>query len=203
MTLSVGDILRVVAVMSWLDGDVLQNVFNVKIDGGTGPFDVADVLDDMVDWLNNMYANFDSQMSDEIDGSECRVYIWDTVGEDWDEVGIEAFPFNPTAAGQQLPRGTALLINAKSINPDVNGKKYLGAHTEDSVTDGLFTLGEVGRAADFAVDWFTDFTGLASAAEFDPGIWSPTYGVFYPMGEVAIIPSIPAYQRRRKNGVGV
>jgi len=203
MTLAVGDILRVVAVLSWLDGDILQNVFNVKIDSGTGPFAVADVLDDMVDWLDNMYANFVAQMSDEINGSECRVYIWDTVGLDWDEVGIEAFTFNPTGADEQLPRGTALLINAKSVDPDVNGKKYLGAHTEASVTDGLFTAGEITRAAAFAVDWFTDFTGAASAAEFDPGIWSPTQEAFFSMGEVAIVPSIPAYQRRRKNGVGV
>jgi len=203
MTLAVGDILRVVSVLSWLDGDLLQNVFNAEIDGGTGPFADADVIDDCVDWLDNMYANFVGQMSDEINGSECRVYKWDTVGLDWDEVGIEAFTFNPTGAGQQLPRGTALLINAKSSNPDVSGKKYLGAHTEDSVTDGLFTAGEVTRAAAFAVDWFTDFTGATSAADFNPGIWSTKDSIFYEMGEVAIVPSIPAYQRRRKNGVGV
>lgn len=203
MTVAVGDILRVVAVLSWLDGDLLQNVFNVKVDAGSGPFADADVIDDMVDWLDAMYLNFVGVMSDEINGSEARVYKWDTVGLDWDEVGIEAFTFNPTAATEQLPRGTALLINAKSTNPDVSGKKYIGAYTEAGVTDGLFTAGEVSRGADFAVDWFGDFTGGASAADFDPGIWSPTAELFYSMGEVAIIPSIPAYQRRRKNGVGV
>lgn len=203
MSLAVGDILRVVAVLSWLDGDILQNVFNVKIDSGTGPFAEADVIDDLVDWLDNMYANFNGPMSDEINGSECRVYIWDTVGLDWDEVGIDAFVFDPVATMDQLPRGCALLINAKTTDPDVNGKKYLGGLTEGAVDDGLFTGTEVANAAAFAVDWFTDFTGAASAAVFDPGIWSPTQSAFFSMGGVAIIPAIPAYQRRRKNGIGI
>lgn len=203
MTIAVGDILRVVAVLSWLDGDLLQNVFNVKVDGGGGPFDDADVVDDMTDWLDDMYANYVARMSDEINGSECRVYKWDTGDLDWDEVGIDAFAFNPTVPDDQLPRGAALLINAKTINPDVSGKKYIGALTEAAVTDGLFTAGEIIAAAAFAVDWFTDFTGAASSADFDPGVWSPTREAFFTMGDVAIIPAIPAYQRRRKNGVGV
>jgi hypothetical protein len=203
MALNVGDVLRVVAVLSWLDGDILQNVYNTEILSGTGPFDDDDVIDDMVDWLDVMYDNFVAQMSDEINGSECRVYVWDPVGADWDEVGINAFDFNPTNVGEQTARGVALLINAKSSDPDVSGKKYLGAFTEAAVSDGIFLSGEVTRGALFAADWFGDFVGAATGATFDPGIWSPTEETFFPMGTTAIIPSIPAYQRRRKNGVGI
>lgn len=203
MAVTVGDILRVVAVMSYLDGDILQNVFNVAIASGSGPFDDADILDDMVDWLDNMYANLTSHSTDEVDGSECRVYFYDSVDDDWDEVGIEAFTWDPSAALEQLPRGVALLLNAKSSNPDVNGKKYIGALTEGAVDDGLFNAATITGAAAYAVDWFTDFVGSATGATFNPGIWSPTRTAFFEMGEVVIIPSIPAYQRRRKNGVGI
>ena len=203
MSLGVGDILRVVAVVSWLDGDLLQNVFNVEIESGTGPFAVADVLDDMVDWLDNMYANLTDYCSDNANGSECRVYIYDGIDDDWDEVGIEAWTWNPAAASDQNPRGVALLVNAKTVDPDVSGKKYLGALIESTITDGLFTGASVAAAAAFAVDWFTDFVGAASGATFNPGVWSTKNTEFFEMGEVVIIPSIPAYQRRRKNGVGV
>lgn len=203
MEVNVGDILRIVAVLSWLDGDLAMNVFNAKIDGGTGPFDGEDVLSDMSSWMLDVFDSFTAQMSDEINGAEVRVYVYDTVGEDWDEVAVGPFGFNPSAADDQLPRGVALLVNCRTSDPDVNGKKYIPALTEAAVTDGLFTAGEIARAATYGADWLTDFTGGTSGAEYDPGVWSPTNSAFYSASGTIIIPSIPAYQRRRKQGVGV
>lgn len=203
MTIAIGDVLRVVAVLVWTDGDVAQNVFNAIIAGAGGPFTEADIVDDALDWVETMYATLVGVMSDEIDGSEVRVYVYDGVGDDWDEIGSEAWVFNPTATADQLPRGVAGLINAKTSDADVSGKKYLPASTESDAADGLWNVTYLADLVDFGAEWLPNFVGAVSGATWDPGIWSPTNTELFPASGTAIIPTIPAYQRRRKRGIGI
>lgn len=203
MSITAGDILRVVATIVWLDGNLNQNVFNGVVTGGGSPFADADIVADALDWVETMFANLPTHVSDECDGSQVQVYVYDAIDDDWDEVGTIAWVFNPTAATDQLPRGAAALINAKTLDPDVQGKKYIGAMVEDNLTDGLWVAGLVTALGNFADDWTTGFVGATSAADWQPGVWSPTGTVFKAMSGTTIVPTIPAYQRRRKRGVGV
>jgi hypothetical protein len=202
MSIAVGDVLRVVAIMAWLDGNLNMNVFNAVIGGTGGPFDEADIVDDAVAWMNAIYGNMTGSISDELDGSEIAVYVYDSVDDDFDEVGTDPWTFNPTSGSEQLPRGVAGLINANTIDPDVQGKKYLGGLVEPSVTDGLWIAAQLANLALWADDWVTAFTGGTSGASWIPGVWSPTRTNFYPFSGAYTIPAIPAYQRRRKRGVG-
>jgi len=203
MSIQVGDVLRVVAILAWLDGDVAQNVFNAVIGGSGGPYDDDDIVADAKAWVNVMFANFSASMSDEIDGSEVRVYVYDSADDDWDEVGSDSWTFNPASANDQLPRGVAALINARTLDPDVSGKKYVMGMTEGAVDNGLINSGEIGRLILFGEDWTTAFTGGTSAADWVPGIWSVKETNFHPTTGSLSIPTIPAYQRRRKQGVGI
>lgn len=203
MALNVNDILKVVAVMQWVDGEIAQNVFNVLIESGTGPFDELDVVDDMEDWLDDMYANLTTRTHENLSGSELRVYKFDSSEEDWDEVGSGVWGWTPSDTGEELPRGVAALINTKSLNPDVNGKKYLPGASEPSSLDGIWTTAHVAQLVLFALDWTTDFVGATSGATFAPGIWSVKNLQLLLMAGTSIIPTIPAYQRRRKQGVGI
>lgn len=202
MTVSVSDILKVVVTSAWLDGNIIQNVFNALIDGGGGPFDDDDIVDDAVAWADAMYAEVTLDTSDELNGTQVQVYKYDSVGDDWDEVGTGVFTWNPSANPDQLPRGVAALLQARTSNPDVQGKKYIGGLTEAAVTDGLFTSTMMSNFIDFATLWVTDFTGAVSSAEWNPGVWSPTDLVLYLMTDNFGANLIPAYQRRRKRGVG-
>lgn len=203
MSITVGEILQIVAVLQWLDGDIMQNVYNAVVTGSGGPYDEDDVVDDMEDWMDDIYANLSGRMSDEVDGSEVRVYVYDPVDDDWDEIGTNAWGFNPTDAGEQQPRGIAALINCKTADPDVNGKKYFGGSTESSALDGIWAAAHLTALALVGIDWVTAFVGATSGADFTPGIWSPTRTNFYQMSGQVVIPTIPAYQRRRKQGVGI
>lgn len=203
MDISVGDILRIVAVLSYLDGDIVQNVFNALIGTGGGPFDPQDIVDDAVTWMDSVYANLVGDITNNVDGSEIRVYVYDTVEEDWDEVGINSFTFNPTQAADNTAKGVAALINCKTLNPDVSGKKYIGGITEDATADGVLQAGIIADLVLFAADWLTAFAGGTSGAAWEPGVWSPKFQeLFLPTGTI-VIPSEPAYQRRRKSGVGI
>lgn len=202
MTVSVNDILKVVVTCVWTDGNIMQNVFNALIDGGGGPFDDDDIVADAVTWADDMYGNLTTDVSVLLDGSQVQVYKYDSVGDDWDEVGTGIFTWNPSAAPDQLPRGVAGLLQSRTSNPDVQGKKYVGGLTEAAVTDGLFTATEMTNLIAFATDWVTDFVGSDSVADWNPGVWSPTNLILYLMTDNFGANIIPAYQRRRKRGVG-
>lgn len=203
MSITVGDILRVVAVMAWTDGDIAQNVFNAVITGSGGPFTDADIVADAKAWLDNMYANMTGEISNQIDGSEVRVYLYDSVDDDWDEVGSDTWTWDPTETNEPSPRGVSILINARTLDPDVSGKKYLAGNTIQDIDDSLFSAAIVANAVLFAADWYTAFTGGTSGASWTPAIWSPTRTNALVLNGTVLVPTIPAYQRRRKQGVGI
>jgi hypothetical protein len=129
--------------------------------------------------------------------------VYDPIDDDFDEVGSTAWVFNPNLAADELPRGVAALINCKTTDPDVNGKKYIGGYTEGNTVAGMWGAGTITQLGLFAVDWLTNFVGATSTADFIPGIWSPTRTNFYAGGGTVLIPTIAAYQRRRKRGIGI
>lgn len=203
MTIASGDILRVVASMLWDDGGINQNVFNVKATGGGAPFDDQDVLDDMEDWLDNMYLNITTNCSDNMDGNELLVYKRDVPGNDWDEVGSQAWSWDPSSTQEYLPRGVAGLVRLWTEDPDVQGKKYIPGMTEAWIIDGLIQSGTLTNLLAFAADWYLPFVGSASGATFTPGIWSVVGSIFQAGVDHIAVSAIPAYQRRRKKNVGV
>lgn len=203
MTIETGDILRVVATMLWSDGNVMQNVFNAVITGGGGPWTDDDVVDDAEDWMDNVYANITDVVADVVSGSQIIVYKYDSVDDDWDEVGSEVWGWSPTSVGEQAPRGVAALINMKTSDPDVSGKKYIGGMTESGLEDGLWNSSIIAKLILLGVDWGTGFIGAVSLADWAPGVWSVVDSAFYQSGDTIVIPFIPAYQRRRKRGIGI
>ena len=203
MSVVTGDILRIVASMLWTDGNVNQNVFNAVVTGAGGPFDDSDILDDAEAWLDDMYANLTANISDELDGNEVIVYKWDAGDQDWDEVGSQAWTWNPSAVPDQLPRGVAGLVRLWTEDADVQGKKYIPGYTEDAIADGLFGGGVVTGLLSFAADWYLPFAGVGSGATWTPGIWSVVGLVFKAAVDHFASTTIPAYQRRRKRNVGI
>ena len=203
MSITSGEILRVVASFLWTDGNVAQNVFNVVPTGGGSPWDDQDVVDDCQDWLDDMFANLSGDMSSELAGNEVIVYKYDAIDDDWDEVGSQAWTLTCTQGLDQLPRGVAGLVRLWTTDPDVQGKKYIPGLTEGAVTDGLIVSAIVTKLLDFAADWYLPFVGATSGATFTPGIWSVVGTVFKAAVNHIAASAIPAYQRRRKRNVGI
>lgn len=203
MTIATGDILRFVVSQIWTDGNIQQNVYAALISGAGGPWDEADVLDDLEDWADNMYANLTTFTSDQVDGNEVFGYVWDTVGLDWDLFGAEPWVWAPSAVGSQLPRGVASFLKAPTTDPDVQGRKYMGGTEETILINGLWTAGYIAALVLFGGDWITPFIGALTTATFTPGVWSVKNSAFKAMQNEVSVVTIPAYQRRRKRGVGI
>lgn len=196
-------ILRVVATILWSDGNVMQNVFSSDIVGEAGPYDEVDVVADALAWVVALYNTITTLVSDECDGSQVQVYRWDPAEEDWDEVGSDPWVWDPDNTTDQLPRGVAALLNAKSTDADSSAKKYLGGLTEGPIDDGLWNAGALADFIDFGGEWVQSFVGSVTGATWNPGVWSVKDLVLNPFVATVIIPTIPAYQRRRKRGVGI
>jgi len=203
MSVSTGDILKVVTTLAWSDGNLMQNVFGLLITGGGGPWTDDDVIADLLTWIGLVFGSFGGHMSDEVAGSQIQVYKYDAIGDDFDEVGSTAWTFAPSEVTDQLPRGAALLVGGRSEDPDVLGKKYIGGLCEDNNVDGLWGSVILLAAIDFAEDWIGTFVGGTSAADYTPGVWSVVQKALIPFRDSYYINAIPAYQRRRKRGVGV
>lgn len=202
MTISDGTVLRVAVSMLFTDGNLAMNVFNAVITGAGAPWDEDDVVSDALDWIDTIYANLTSSVGSTLDGSEITVYEYDPIDDDWDEVGTIAFTWNPSSGSDPLPRGVSALINARTIDPDVSGKKYFAGLTEAACTDGSWVAGVLTTLAAVAVDWYTGFTGTLTTATWAPVIWSVVAKTPYVMTGAVTIPTEPAYQRRRKRGIG-
>lgn len=203
MAVTDGDILRIVASMLWGDGNINQNVFNAKVTGGSSPYADADILDDAEDWLDNMYANLTTQVSNNLDGNEVVVYVYDNVGQDWDEVSSQAWGWLPTGSGDYLPRAVAALVRLWTTDADVQGKKYVPGMLESTLVSGLWNSTLITALLAFAADWYIPFVGSASGATFTPGIWSVANLVFKAGIDHVATSTIPAYQRRRKRNIGI
>jgi hypothetical protein len=202
MSVTAGTILKVVATIAWLDGNINQNVFYATITGGTDPYDEDDVVAEAKAWVAAMFANLVGYMSNECDGSQVQVYEYDSVDDDWDEVGTDSWTYNPTDTTDQMPRGVAGLVNARTTDPDVSGKKFLGGLCEDGFSDGLITSLVIAVIAAFADDWVTLFVGGTTGATWVPGVWSVARTIFYAFNGSYTTPTTAAYQRRRKRGIG-
>lgn len=203
MSVTDGTVLRIVVTMVWTDGNICQNVYNAVVTGGGAPWDPADITDDAELWADDMYLNIAAHMSDELDGSTVTVYEYDAVDDDWDEVGVVAWVYNFTNATDELPRGTAGLVNFKTTDPDVSGKKYVPGFCESSIDGGLLNAGVLTAIGNYALDVMTPYVGGVSGATWTPGVWSVVGTVFKAFNLSAITSNVMAYQRRRKRGVGV
>lgn len=203
MSIVDGEILRIVASMIYGDGNINQNVYNTVVTGGGAPFDEDDIIDDATDWLDAMYTHVVNQVVTNLAGNEIIVYKYDSIDNDWDEVGSQAWVFDFTGAGDELPRPVSALVRLWTTDPDVQGKKYLPAHTEAVLTNGLWTAGAITNLLLFGAEWYAPFVGAASGATFTPGIWSVVGTVFKLAVDHYATSTIPAYQRRRKRNIGI
>lgn len=203
MAISDGTVLRIVASLLFPDSVIAQNVFYAVFADTGGSNDTDDVLSDLADWVEAIYATVESHIPAVVALTGMKVYEYDAIDDDWDEVGDAVLSDSFAGAGDMLPHGVAGVIHAKSTDPDVQGAKYVGGIAELQCDDGTFTSSAVNALIDFANEWTAAYVGAATGADFGPGVWSPTHTNFFLFNGVEVVNAICGYQRRRKPGVGI
>jgi hypothetical protein len=202
MSFTSGDIMK--ADLRWQVGNIglAVNVFQAVLSQDT-PHAIADltVLTGVGGWVSDILAPMATHVVVNCTVTDCNVYK--KVGPLWNLVGPAPIVFTPGSIGDPLPSGVAALVTAYTGTSKVVGKKYLPGLSELAQTAGLWVVGVLAAMLQSAVVWITPFAlDPSSEGTFYPGVWSLKKAGFVGFVSSVATRDVPAYQRRRKQGVG-
>lgn len=203
MAISEGDIIRIVPTLLFPDDVVMQNVFHFVLTTIVGDGDEATVTADAEEYVQDIFDNFFANYVAEIDGDLIKVYVYDSVGDDFDEIGTGALTITGTAATEMLPHGVALMQSFFTTDPDVQGRKYWGGFPEGNQQTGSWIGNVLTNAVAAAADVVGTFTASIGGNIYQPVVWSPTKRSALAYSGVVDTNTIVNYQRRRRPGVGI
>lgn len=203
--------------MSFTNGDIAKvdlrynvgsigfavNVFQAVLVQST-PHAIADldVLTDMGAWITRVLDPMQPHIVVSVDVEDCNVYK--KVGPLWNLVGPAPVIFEGLSNGDPLPSGVAALMVAYTDTSKVMGKKYLPGLSEVAQTAGLWVGPVLAAMLQSCLEWVDHFAALSDpTSEWYPGVWSLKAVGFRIFAAHIAARDIPAYQRRRKEGVGV
>lgn len=203
MAVTEGTILRVVASLLFADDVVMQNVFHLVLTQIVGDNDAEDVVADMVEYIEGVYANMNSGIDSSVQATDVKVYEYDSGDDDFDEVGTDVWTDGFAGSGETLPHGVAGVINLYTLDPDTQGRKFFGGLIIDYISEGGWDSSSLTMFGNTGADIVAQFTSGSTSNVYTPGVWSPTHTVFRAFSGSYSVPGAPGYQRRRKPGVGI
>ena len=162
----------------------------------------VNVITDASGWLTRILAPIEPHVVVNCELLDCNVYK--KVGPLWNLIGPAVPTFAPESIGDPLPSGVAALTTAYTYTSKVIGKKYWPGMSETAQTAGLWISGVLAALLQSAIEWATYFESTeGSTTMWHPGVGSLKMGNFQIFSPSVAVRDVPAYQRRRKQGVGV
>lgn len=188
------EVIKVVVEMALLG----QRVLNVWHMVSSSPVADLDVLDDAAEFMDSLYTEVIAAMST---GLAFESVIVKNITADTN-IGQTAWVGNATGsnAGDPLPPGVAALLTLPTLYPKVRGRKFIPGWCEPETTGGLFSNASIASLLDMGLLALTVFTGTASGQNWVFGV--PRSAGGFAIFNDALVTNVPAYQRRRKQGVG-
>lgn len=190
---SENDVIKVTATMSYI-GQTIQNVYHFGLGADQ---DDGFVIADLADLLEGAYTNLLPNLVDLLDFQSISFY---NLTED-QNLGEYAWPSltDGTATGEGLPTGVAGLVTFPTLAPKTRGRKFIAGISETFQADGVL----VGTVLTNLLAFGADLLGVQVGGFGTTGLWGVVnaLGTFFALQE-ALSTNVPAYQRRRKQGVG-
>lgn len=200
MAVQDNSILRAAAHFTTVAGSEVVNVFHLVMDS-VGDVSEANALADIRDYIEDAMSNLDALYSSSQSLDTVEAWVWNESLERWDSIGEVAGTWNGTQGTTEVcPSGVAPLTSAQTVDAHARGKKYLLPFIETYLGSGSWTAAAVTALLAYAADWVATYIG--THAEWAPGIWQESTGTFKQFNGTYSSTNVPAYQRRRKVGVG-
>lgn len=190
--------------LRWQVGSIgmAANVFMAQLAQGT-PHLIPDAtaVTGLGLWVSAILAPMATHVVVDCDILDCNVYK--KVGPLWNLVGPAVVTFTPGSIGDALPSGVAALLTAYTDVSKVVGKKYLPGMSELAQTAGLWVVGVLSAMLQSGIVWITPFAlDPVQEGTLWPCVWSKKTTSAKSFTGIGAR-DVPAYQRRRKQGVGV
>jgi len=199
MTVSEGDLLRATLRYTYPSAGLALNIFEF-VYGGIDKDD-EEVLDGIEAWalLWGAIWNELSPAVAELDAVD--LVAIDSLGVVIRDLGTAVLGVVGTVPGEVSPAAVAGYVLANTDIPQVRASKYLPGMAEGVIEDGEFNVAAIADLVLILAHWITPYNFAGGGTIFS-GVLSSKTTEFELLGDAGTVNSIPAYQRRRKRGVG-
>ena len=196
----IGEIIRIAAFFTHPAGSVAQNVFIYEVQDSV--VDDADLLSDyqawfFTDWIDNWQDLANDQCV-------CDYLEFDVLNGDGTvkrNIGPHDFDSAGLLTGEPTSAGVAAYLQATSERTKSLGKKYIPSLDETMITDGQLNATAIAKMAVLLLEYM-EVVPVGTSTMLVPGVLSRVTETFQEFTGSGYITDIPAYQRRRKPGVG-
>ena len=196
MAISIGDVIRVTAKLSWNQEDI-QNVYHVRSNSATTDSDTI-VLGEIADDLEDAYGYIIAAMHDEMTFDSISAYNV-TADRFMGEISWPTLTAG-TEGNDPLPMQNSGLVRFATDVLGSQGRKYLGVFTTASLdADGTLSSTLVTALGNFGAQLINGISGASWSGEY--GNWNETLARFATWAE-AFVNIYYCTQRRRRPGVG-
>lgn len=197
----IGEIVRVVLHYSQPNAGDCQNVFHFLMTDDE-PTD-AGLLEGIADWVTDVWAPDWAAIASSVAILEyIDVDIVNVAGEVLRNIGGAIIDVNGDSVTQVTSAAVSAYLLAYTELPKQRGSKYLPGLSEDAVASGTINPAYLGQLAILLADYLLDIS-IPDGGTIVAGILSKKLAEFIPFLASGAIEALPAYQRRRKAGVGI
>lgn len=200
--MAIGQIFRTVQEVSLPEG--VQATLNkyIRADSTIPAVDYPTLVANCATWWDQMLGHMESSITTLATSGAMTVYHVDDANGDETILDDDVITFNPSAAGGMSPHGACALLSGQVFQDRGVCKLYFPGIADNLLTNEGLWNGTV--LADLALAGVQFLVGpnAVNGINLEVGSWSKATLTFKPIGTSATAQAIPAYQRRRKPGVG-
>lgn len=196
-----GEIVRVALHYTQPNAGDCMNVFHFRLSGTVG--DDADVLDGIVDgWLAYWHLLWKSIAASSAVLSHLDADVINIDGTVDRNLGSAIVNVAGTVGGEVTSAAVSGYLLAYTPIPKARGSKYIPGMSEVGVAAGAFTTGVQTVLTQLLILYASQYVGTGGL-RLNPGVLSLVLAEFIDFLGTGLIETLPAYQRRRKAGVGI
>lgn len=206
MTVTVNDVIRIVAEWDMPSGTVAQLVWHYLGSSG-GPASDTEVLVAVEAMLDAAWDHIAARVAQEVTGSTIQLFKWDFTLNRWDGLGeVPLIGADGSSTDHMLPHGDAGLIKIFTLALRRQSRKYIHGLIEGTQENGLIDALILSDLALFAADLDDNVaagTLTLKYCTFNTDPLSPLFETESLANGTVQAEAIVAYQRRRRPGTGI
>lgn len=201
MTITNGDIIKLTLEYLYPGAGTALNVFHYAYLGAD--IDDATAVAALLDWADNDWGDtWDNMAATTATLANAVFETVNVAGEILRDLGTEVIDRVGTNGAEVLPAGVAGYLSANTATPGVRGSKYVPGFSETAVSEGVLTAATAAQMAQLLLDYMATIN-VSPGNNFFPVVRSTKVAGFPRLLTAGTINLLPAYQRRRKEGVGI
>lgn len=201
MTVTAGDIVKMVLEYAYPGAGTALNIFHFFY-GGEDVED-ADLMDVMEVFFRDEWGDHWAGLAptnssiDQVEG-----LVVDNAGLTIRDIGSRQIDKDGDLASDVNAAAVSGYLQGNTIVPQVRGSKYIPGLAEESIAGGVFTVTALVDLLLLLGDYLIDIE-IVPGSSLRPGVLSSKEGGFLSFESGGGLTDVPAYQRRRKIGVGI